>query len=253
MEVVYINYSDLNYRDHQNFLIDYVVKNKIFDNVHPYTREYLETTEFYKKNKTILDKDRLAGYALWKPFIIYEALKNVSDGDIVVYMDCGDHPKRGIKGIILDYMDDADQYLIEGNFTTVNKWWTKRDCFYYMNCDEEKYWNSIQLEDGFIALKKTDFNLKLVEEWLEFCSDERIITDISNTCGFDNLDGFKDHRHDQSILTNLQIKYNIPAENSDDSCRFGVRRYIKWNMFFHKNGEEYGNGSYNWGENGCIV
>lgn len=253
MKVIYINYSDLNYRDHQNFLIEHVIKNKIFDDARAYTREYLEETEFYKKNKNILDKDRLAGYALWKPYIISEALKSIDDDDILVYMDCGDYPKRGIKGIILEYMDNADQYFIQGNFTSVNRWWTKRDCFYYMNCDEEKYWNALQLEDGFIALKKTEFNINLINEWLGYCEDERIVTDMPNTCGLENLDEFKDHRHDQSILTNLQIKYELPAEDADSSLLYGVRRYIKWNIFHHMKGEEYGNGSYKWGESGCIV
>lgn len=253
MIVKYINYSDINYREHQNFLIDYIVKNKIFDDVYAYTREYLEKTEFYSQNKNILDRDRLAGYALWKPFIIREALKSVDDNDIIVYMDCGDYPRKGIKGIILDYMDDVDQYFIQGNFTSVNQWWTKRDCFYYMNCDEERYWSALQLEDGFVALRKTDFNMELVDEWLSYCSNENIITDIPNVCGLDNLNGFKDHRHDQSILTNLQLKYNLPAEDANSSLIFGVRKYIKWNVFYHAKGEEYGNGSYNWGESGCIA
>jgi hypothetical protein len=253
MKLIYVNYSDLNYRGHQNFLLEHVIENKIYDTVCPYTREWLETTEFYQKNKSILDKDRLAGYALWKPYIISETFKNINDGDIVVYMDCGDYPKKGIGKIVSKYMTDTDQYFIEGNHTSVNQWWTKRDCFYYMDCDEEKYWSAIQLEDGFIALRKTQFNIDLVEEWLTYCSDERIITDILNTCGLENLDGFKDHRHDQSILTNLKIKYNLLSEGSDISSIYGVRKYIDWNVFHHSNGEEYGNGSYQWDESGCIV
>jgi hypothetical protein len=35
-----------------------------------------------------------------------------------------------------------------------------------------------------------------------------IITDIENITG-PNLHGFKDHRHDQSVLTNLAIKHNL--------------------------------------------
>ncbi len=253
MKLVYVNYSDLNYRGHQNFLLEYIIENQIFDTICPYTREWLETTEFYSTNKNILDKDRLAGYALWKPYIILETMNKIDEGDIVVYMDCGDYPKKNINRCIVNYMSDNDQYFIEGNHTSVNKWWTKRDCFYYMSCDEEKYWNSIQLEDGFIALRKNDFNIELVKEWLEYCCDERIVTDIPNTCGLENLEDFKDHRHDQSILTNLKIKYNLPSENSSLSVNYGVRKYIDWNIFCHVKGEQYGNGSYSWGENGCIV
>ena len=108
MTVFYINYSDINYRDHQNFLVDTIKKNNLFDDAEAYTREWLETTDFYKENKTILDKDRLAGYALWKPYVILDKLKKVDDGDIVVYMDCGDIPLQGIKECISDYMIDHD-------------------------------------------------------------------------------------------------------------------------------------------------
>ena len=180
MTVFYINYSDINYRDHQNFLVDTIKKNNLFDDAEAYTREWLETTDFYKENKTILDKDRLAGYALWKPFVILDKLKKVNDGDIVVYMDCGDIPLQGIKECISDYMRDHDQYFISQNHTGVNKWFTKRDCFHYMGCDEERYWNSIQLEDGFLAFKKTDYNIELVTEWMKYCADERCVSDIPN-------------------------------------------------------------------------
>ena len=249
MTVFYINYSDINYRDHQNFLVDTIKKNNLFDDAEAYTREWLETTDFYKENKTILDKDRLAGYALWKPYVILDKLKKVDDGDIVVYMDCGDIPLQGIKECISDYMIDHDQYFISQNHTGVNKWFIKRDCFYYMGCDEERYWNSIQLEDGFLAFKKTDYNIELVTEWMKYCADERCVSDIPNQCGLENLDGFQDHRHDQSIITLLQLKHNLPCVMGHT----GIRHFIKWNVLEHKDGVEYSNGVYDWDATGQII
>lgn len=249
MNITYINYSDINYREHQNTLIEYVIKNNLFDSSIAYTREWLEKTDFYQENKNILDRDRLSGYALWKPYIIIDALNRVEKDDVVVYMDCGDIPYPGIYECVKEYMKDHDQYFITGNHTTVHKWYTKRDCFYYMKCDEKKYWDAIQLEDGFMAFKKTRFNFEFLNEFLKYCCDERIVTDIPNQCGLENLEGFKDHRHDQSIVTNLQIKYDLP-------CVFGhngVRHFIQWNQLTHKDGEQYSNGTYSWGESGCIV
>jgi len=248
-KITYINYSDANYQEHREFLIKHVTDNEIFDSTQTFTREWLETTDFYTQNKSILDKDRLSGYALWKPFIILKALDNVDFGDIVAYMDCGDIPVKGIKECILEYMKDHDQYFVSQNHTGVNKWFTKRDCFYYMGCDEEKYWNSIQLEDGFLAFRKTQKNIDFLNEWLEYCRDERVVTDIPNQCGLENFDGFIDHRHDQSIITNLQLKYNLPCVMGHT----GVRHYIHWNVLEHKDGVEYSNGVYSWGESGCIV
>lgn len=238
MKTYYCNFSDINYRSNQNLLIQHVKQNSIFDNVLPFYREDIENTEFYSQNKKILDAERLCGYALWKPYVILESFKKINYGDIVVYMDCGDIPFQGINEEIKRYLAYNDQYLI----TTVvhqNKKYTKRDCFVYMNCDEEYYWNGIQLENGFVAFKKTDSNISLVTEWLDYCKDERCVTDISNTSGKENLSGFIDHRHDQSILSLLQLKYHLPTSNN-------IRPFIKFNTLFHIKGEEYSNGSATW-------
>jgi hypothetical protein len=45
--------------------------------------------------------------------------------------------------------------------------------------------------------------------WLTYCKDERIITDIPNTCGYGNYPGFIEHRHDQSILSILVASQKI--------------------------------------------
>lgn len=51
--------------------------------------------------------------------------------------------------------------------------------------------------------------MRFVEEWLRYCRDERILTDIPNESGYPNLTGFVDHRHDQSVLSLLAEKYHI--------------------------------------------
>lgn len=238
MSTYYCNFSDLNYRHNQNMLIEQVTKEKIFDNVIPFFKENILTTDFYKKNKKILDKERLCGYALWKPYIILECFKQISYNDIVVYMDCGDVPFKGINEKIKDYLKDKDQYFITTRVHQ-NKKYTKRDCFVYMDCDNEYYWNGIQLENGFIALKKTDFNILLLQEWLKFCEDERCLTDIPNQSGKENFAEFVDHRHDQSILSLLQLKYGIPTDEY-------ARQFINFNTLFHVKGEKYSNGTANW-------
>ncbi len=60
--------------------------------------------------------------------------------------------------------------------------------------------------------------LMFLREWLEYCSDLRVITDDPNTCGLPNLDGFRSHRHDQSILTNLTLKHEIPCYGDPLEC-----------------------------------
>src|ERR1700761_3561074 len=47
--------------------------------------EEIKQTAFYTYNRTILDQPRGMGFWLWKPYILLEALKDVADGDIIIY------------------------------------------------------------------------------------------------------------------------------------------------------------------------
>ena len=239
MQTHFCNYSDMNYRSNQEKICTLVQRDSFFDTVNPYTREWLEKELFYEQNRHILDMQRLAGYALWKPYIILDLMSKIPNGDVVVYLDCGDLPiSADINKHIKDYMNLYDQYLIT-TMVHLNHTFTKKDCFILMDCDSPKYWNAVQLEDGFLAFKKTKQNEDILREWLHFCKDERIITDIPNTQLQPNSEYFIDHRHDQSVLSLLQVKYDLPVTNE-------VRQYIHFNNLYHKNGESYSNGSANW-------
>jgi len=49
-----------------------------------------------------------------------------------------------------------------------------------------------------------------VANWLTFASDPRAVTDQPNELG-ENLPGFKDHRHDQSVFSLLCKKWDVYA------------------------------------------
>lgn len=162
---------------------------------------------FYKKNRKILDQPRGAGYWLWKPYIILEALRNLSDDDILVYHDSGAEIIGNIKPLT-DLVNEKKILLFRSHGYT-NSGWTKRDCFYFMDCDLPKYYDGPQVWAGFIVLKKTSDNIRLVSNWLEFASNKHILTDDKNISGLENLPDFQDHRHDQAILSLLAIKNEI--------------------------------------------
>jgi len=161
--------------------------------------------EFYD----LFEQKRGYGYWIWKPFIILKELNDLTDDEILIYMDSTDQPSNLFFEILYNHLNKEEIYLVNRGYKHGE--WTKRDCFIMMNCDNEKYHNAVQLEAGVLGLKKTDNNIKLISEWFEYCKNRNILTDLPNTCGLDNLEGFKDHRHDQSILTNLSIKYGLKS------------------------------------------
>ena len=207
MKVILISYANKPFYKSQQELKKSALKYGV-DEVIDYNDLWLKKqTEFYKKNQHILCQKRGNGFWLWKPFIILDALKKMNEDDVLIHVDAG---ATFINSVIpLTDLTQQNEIIVFYNNGHKNKTWTKRDCFYLMNSDSEKYYNGDQILAGYIVCKKTPFVNELLEEWLKYAQDEKILTDIPNKCELPNLNGFIDHRHDQSILSILSIKYNL--------------------------------------------
>ncbi len=204
----FVTLANEKYKRQQDRLVSIAGQSKKVRKIKPWSFEDLKQTNFYQENKHILDQPRGCGYWLWKPYIILEQLNQPDPPDVVFYIDCGDifNPE------VFNYAEHAFQtnnccLLLNGSYAM--RFWTKRDCFVLMGCDSEKYWNQTMIEAGAEFWKNDGQAKTVLNEWLTCCKDERLLTDIDNTCGLPNLDNFQDHRHDQCILTNLAIKHSL--------------------------------------------
>jgi hypothetical protein len=177
------------------------------DEIYSYDLEEIKKTSFYLNNKEILDSSRGIGYWLWKPYIISETLKKANEGDIVMYIDAGIEIIASLEPLYEICKQQSVLLFANGNLK--NFGWTKRDCFVLMNCDNKLFWNSVQCDASSCIFKKSDVSVRFVEEWLTYCCDKRIMTDMPNTCGKKNLFGFIQHRYDQSVLSLLAYRDKI--------------------------------------------
>ena len=175
---------------------------------------------FQKEFSNILQYKRGYGYCIWKPYIIQQELNILQEDEILIYIDSTDYPESLFFDIVSSHLEKNDLFLVNRGYN--HGQWTKRDCFVLMECDEKKYHDHVQLEAGVLGLKKTEFTQKLISEWFEYSKNENILTEIPNISGQENLPTFREHRYDQSILTNLSIKYNL------NSFRFPLH-VIKYN------------------------
>lgn len=195
---------------------------KFFDHSILYKRDDIDAV-FYEKNSKILDSKKGAGYWLWKPYLILKAMEKINDGDIIFYLDLGDHLHTNIYDIVNKItIDNSGFFLVSGNF--INKNWTKYDCFNLMDCTGEKYMETNQLEAGCCAFRKSDDVISFLKEWLFFCSNYQIISDDPSDKNDHHLN---EHRYDQSILTNLKIKYGIKSVPISE-----ISKYITYNKYF---------------------
>lgn len=177
-----------------------------FDSATHVTEEMLRQTEFWDRNRTILDQPRGAGYWLWKPWVILQKLRECGPHDIVVYNDAGRYargdfrqfpafphaavelcalsPKRFIHGFIANWQ-------IQGHYT-------KRDAFILMDADTDDMHRAAQVCAGPLLFMPSPESFAFLESWLSYCCDPRILTDQPDELGKTH-DTFRDHRHDQSV------------------------------------------------------
>ena len=180
---------------------------------------------FKSKHKQHLSKKRGAGYWIWKPYIILDALKKIDNNDILMYSDSGCHFIRSMS-VIFDRLEETKNKVLVFNLAHTEKDWNKRDCFIRLNCDSPEYTDTKQIMGTFFLCKKNDFAIQLVEKWSDVLSDFHMIADESiSPSKVKNYDSFKEHRHDQSILS-LVCKIN-KVDTMEDITEWGSEEIRK--------------------------
>ena len=164
---------------------------------------------FKKRNSQILTESRGRGYWLWKPYIILKTLlESMADGDILMYQDAGAY-LIGDSGPLLKLCEHSKYGILLFYLTFLEKHYTKRDAYVLMNMDYGHIYEMFQTLASFMLFEKNCMSLQFVMEWLAYALDPRLITDMENTLGKENLPGFREHRHDQSVLSLLSKKWAI--------------------------------------------
>lgn len=207
MKKVLISFGDAAYTKSLNLLEKTSLEIGKVDQFIGYNRNWLNLSEFYNKNKFILDGER-GGYWAWKMPIILETFNTLEYGDVVMYSDAGIKVINDLTPLYeLAAIHQRLVFKIPGNH--LNKFWTKRDAFVLLNADDPKYWNANQVNGAVSLWVKTDENIAFIKEWNRGMKDPRIVMNTVNMCGKPNFLEFKDHRYDQSVLSILAVKYNF--------------------------------------------
>ncbi|MFB9110942.1 hypothetical protein [Flavobacterium gyeonganense] len=195
------------------------------DNVISYTpddiKDYLEKYPGFKKYT------KGFGNYFWKPYIIKKALLEIEENDFLFYSDSGALILKDLK-ILAKFLDDIQKDILAFKLPLIEKQWTKRDVFLFLDADCEEKSDTAQILATFILIKKTSEAVNFIDEYTTACLDERIVTDLANVLGKENYPEFIAHRHDQSIFSLLVKKSNIVQVEGDLSdYGFFPRQYLK--------------------------
>lgn len=196
----------------------------------------LKETEFYTKNKSLIDKQPGYGFWVWKPYIILDQLKQIKDDDILIYMDASRYETDGFKNScqsVIEFMNKYNLDLIPG-FKTNNKNFEmiKPECLEYFNLkNNDSFLNLYNTFTSPMFLKKTNFNLTFLSEWLDACLIEANVSHQN----LEYLGGIT-HIYDQAVLNCLMYKYTIVSFAPDTIVEKDFRKYTYYfNYFKNKN------------------
>jgi hypothetical protein len=178
-----------------------------------YTEEHLHD-DFRNHFKSILSQERGAGYWIWKPQIIMQEFEQCNLGDIVIYTDAGVEFISDVRQL-LPSMNEG-MLLFGGQYKHAE--WCKGDV-------REATGDEKQLQASAMLFEATTRVVNFVMGWRKMCEIPGYIDDTPSESP--NAEGFQEHRHDQAILTELQIMLGIKSHYWPATYNGGKFNYPK--------------------------
>lgn len=171
--------------------------------------EYSEDNipDYYKEDhKNIFRYQRGSGLWLWKPYIIYSALQTINEGDWLYYTDAGTVFINRIS-YLTSFAENKGVQVFLTEQPLLCRQFTKKEA-YLLSGIQDGGENQLL---GLVLVKKTDFSVKFVKEWLEMCEREELLSPNHFSPEIEEFPDYYAHREDQSLLTLLKIKLGLPA------------------------------------------
>lgn len=214
-EKILVTFSTPAFWVRQQFLNLSAIYNRTVDRTEQWNPRRLAKAGFHAANPAISLKERGAGYWSWKPFIIEQALKNASEGDVVLYSDVGRMKvlllRTGLEPF-LRWMDAEQQDCIPGVrapwLGPVSKW-ARRDTLEYFSCAESPWLQEPPMQASFSIWRKTPATLAFVTEWKECCLNRMLVSDDPNPSRRLDFPDFITQYGDQTLLSLLAMKKGL--------------------------------------------
>ena len=205
--------SHNNYIDAGKRLIKQATNLDIFNEIILFTANDLKSDPlFWDTHGNFVSRNtRGCGYWIWKSYLIQKTIKQMNHGDILLYLDCGCEIDCREKNWIYKCIDQVKIDKIMGTYyrylgDVTEKYWCKMDVVKKLNIDDTLL-NEKQRQGGLLLFYVCEETLQFVNEWYTLCCDYHNLDDSPSI--LENIVGFKEHRHDQSIFSLLTKKYNL--------------------------------------------
>lgn len=222
-KIKFISYGNDKFKISRQRIKEEAESLNFFTDVEVYTEETISKLNIFKnaiKNnnfKNVFEQERGGGYWIWKPIIIYEALRRSRENDIVFYADSGCTIEKTEKTINMlkkckDIVENHESGTLICDQNFCEKDWTKGDIFKHFQClQDENISHTRQISASAIVFRKCSLSnqiftlfYKTAVEYPDLFSDKESLTP--------NFPGFKENRHDQSVLSVIAKMFNFSKE-----------------------------------------
>ncbi len=178
------------------------------DRVIVYDDRWLVDQAFYRQNAWLWQHHHKRGFGwyAWKPYVIWQTLQTIHDGDVVMFLDADTEPIapfgmlfercRADGGIMLFASENHRQYE-----------WCKRDCYLAMGQEIDR--SAPAGVARFALFQKGPWKAtQFLMEWITYCVNPTATT-FDPSWIANEVPGFVEHRTEQAIMTNLAHKYGL--------------------------------------------
>jgi hypothetical protein len=141
---------------------------------------------------------------------------SLQDGDVLVYLDAGFEINPSGESRFTYYLDFVARHdVLVVQIPQQHRFWVKPHSS--LKIESKDYFRN-QVIAGFIMLKASDLTRRITRRWYELAFEDSgsALTDWVEE-GETPEPGFREHRHDQAILTHLIISENLPVLERDET------------------------------------
>lgn len=188
-----------------------------FATVTAYTQQNIPATPAEKE--FMFRHRRGYGYWIWKAIIIEDMMKKFPDGDIILYADagCGISTTPAARTNMEAWISDCvshPTHRISFQMPHIAEIWTKADVFHMLDASADEYTKTGQHIGGIQMYQNTEENRNFIQLLKTFMWQDNWHYVSDEPSRVANPPCFRDHRHDQSILSILFKKYG--SSNRED-------------------------------------
>lgn len=189
------------------------------DHIHAWTKSKLEADGFPRRHPELFPNSTGFGWYAWKPYIILKALEMANEGDLVIYQDTGRREPVLISKPLSQWYLVLNQHrynCIAGVLIPEwgeNRIWTKRSAFETLGLTGDLYEKSPQVQASWSVWRKCAQTEAFIRKWSLLCQDLELVGGTLLNGREGEVNGFQEHRWDQSLLTLLALKNHLPCLN----------------------------------------